>query len=42
MGSVKVDGVATINPVLPNTTAKGGLVVFDGSTWNLYTKLFLL
>ncbi len=47
IGSLTIDGVPITNPVLPGNFGSlvnviGGFAVFDGSTWNLYPKLFML
>lgn len=47
IASMTIDGVPTLNPVLPGnygslTNVIGGFAIYDGSTWNLYPKLFML
>lgn len=47
IGSLTIDGQQITNPILPGnfgslTNVIGGFCVFDGSTWNLYPRLFML
>lgn len=47
LGSLTIDGVPVNNPVFPGNFGSlvnviGGFVVFDGSTWSVYPKLFML
>src|SRR5947208_7743902 len=42
-----IEGQQVLNPVLPGTfgsvsNVRGGLAVFDGSTWSLYPRLYLI
>ncbi len=46
IGTVTVAGTPIINPVFPDnypgfTGLKGGLVVYDGSSWTIYPSLFV-
>lgn len=47
LGSLTIGGVPVTNPVFPGNFGSlanviGGFVVFDGSTWACYPKLFML
>jgi hypothetical protein len=47
IGSLTIDGVPVTNPGLPGNFGSlvnviGGFCVFDGSTWSLFPKLFML
>ena len=42
LASITVDGVPHLNPIFPTATVKGGLVWYDGTTWSMSSKLFLV
>ncbi len=42
IASVTVDGVPQLNPIFPTATITGGLMVYDGSTWSMFTRVFRL
>lgn len=46
IGTVTIDGTPILNPIFPDnygnfTGLKGGLVIYDGSSWTLYPSLLL-